>query len=279
MRAALARGHWFLPLMLTIGLVFLYGPILSIIVYSFNELKLVTVWTGFSTQWYGALFADEQLLQAAGLSLEIGVMSATGAVVVGTLCGYILARFRQFRGRTLFSGLVSAPLVMPEVIMGLSFLMMFVGMEDLIGYPAGRGIETITLSHITFCMAFVAVIVQARLADMDQSIEEAAMDLGARPVQVFFLVTVPLMVPALLAGWLLAFSLSIDDLVITAFVSGPGSSTLPLVVFSKVRLGVNPEINALATLVITIVSMATLAGTLYQNRRALAGLAGGRRAS
>lgn len=261
------RGRWFLPTALVFGLVFLYGPIATLVVYSFNESRLVTVWSGFSVKWYGALAHNDQILDAAWLSLQIAVASATGALVVGTLAGYVLSRFTSFRGRTLFAGMVTAPLVMPEIITGISMLLMFVGLEQAIGWPAGRGMLTIILAHITFCMSFVAVIVQSRLSGMDVSVEEAAMDLGARPVQVFFLITLPLMAPALVAGWLLAFSLSLDDLVITAFVSGPGSTTLPLVIFSKVRLGLSPEINALATVIITIVSMGVFGAALYQYRR------------
>ena len=260
------RGKWFLPTALVLGLLFLYGPIISVIVYSFNESTLVTVWSGFSTKWYQALFHDDQILSAAELSLGIAFASATGALVIGTLSGYVLARFRRFTGRTFFAGMVMAPLVMPEIIMGISMLLLFVGLQGLIGWPA-RGVETIIIAHITFTTAFVAVVVQSRLVDSDISIEEAAMDLGARPVQVFFLITLPLMAPALVAGWLLAFSLSLDDLVTTSFVSGPGSTTLPQLIFSKVKLGLNPEINALATVVITIVSMATFAAALLQSRR------------
>ena len=260
------RTGWFLPTALVLGLIFLYGPIVSVVVYSFNESTLVTVWSGFSTKWYDALFQDDQVLNAAELSLGIAVAAATGALVVGTLSGYVLARFRRFTGRTLFAGMVMAPLVMPEIIMGISMLLLFVGMQDAIGWPA-RGIQTIIIAHITFTAAFVAVVVQSRLVDTDISVEEAAMDLGARPVQVFFLITLPLMAPALLAGWLLAFSLSLDDLVTTSFVSGPGSTTLPQLIFSKVKLGLNPEINALATVVITLVSMVTFAAALYQARR------------
>ena len=260
------RGKWFLPTALVLGLLFLYGPIISVIVYSFNESTLVTVWSGFSTKWYQALFHDDQILNAAELSLGIAFASATGALVIGTLSGYVLARFRRFTGRTFFAGMVMAPLVMPEIIMGISMLLLFVGLQGLIGWPA-RGVETIIIAHITFTTAFVAVVVQSRLVDSDISIEEAAMDLGARPVQVFFLITLPLMAPALVAGWLLAFSLSLDDLVTPSFVSGPGSTTLPQLIFSKVKLGLNPEINALATVVITIVSMATFAAALLQSRR------------
>jgi putrescine transport system permease protein len=268
MRGPRRRFAWFLPAMLWLGLVFLYAPILSVIVYSFNESALVTVWSGFSVKWYGALFQDDQILHAAGLSLEIAIASASGALIIGTLAGYILARFGRFRLRTLFAGMVMAPLVMPEIIVGISMLLLFVGMEQAVGWP-GRGVETIIIAHVTFSTAFVAVIVQSRLAGMDVSIEEAAMDLGARPVQVFFLVTLPLIAPALLAGWLLAFSLSVDDLVITSFVSGPGSTTLPMVIYSKVRLGLNPEINALATMVIAVISVATLVAAFFQTRRSL----------
>jgi putrescine transport system permease protein len=260
------KTGWFLPISLALGLVFLYGPIVSVIVYSFNESTLVTVWGGFSTKWYAALFQDEAILNAAELSLIIAVSSATGALIIGTLSGYVLARFGRFFGRTLFAGMVLAPLVMPEIIMGISMLLLFVGLQDAIGWPA-RGLETIIIAHITFTTAFVAVVVQSRLVDSDLSIEEAAMDLGARPVQVFFLITLPLMAPALIAGWLLAFSLSLDDLVTTSFVSGPGSTTLPQLIFSKVKLGLNPEINALATVVITIVSIATFVAAVYQSRR------------
>jgi putrescine transport system permease protein len=260
------RGAWFLPTSLVLGLIFLYGPIVSVIVYSFNESTLVTVWSRFSTKWYAALFQDDQILSAAELSLGIAIASASGALVVGTLSGYVLARFRRFTGRTLFSGMVLAPLVMPEIIMGISMLLLFVGMQELIGWPA-RGIQTIIIAHITFTTAFVAVVVQSRLTDTDISVEEAAMDLGAKPVQVFFLITLPLMAPALVAGWLLAFSLSLDDLVTTSFVSGPGSTTLPQLIFSKVKLGLNPEINALATVVITLVSIATFGAALLQSRR------------
>lgn len=253
------QGRGFLRLMMILAMVFLYAPIISIIVYSFNESQLVTVWSRFSTKWYGALLEDEQILRAAKISLEVAVISATGSLVVGTLSGYILTRFARFRGRAIFSGMVMAPLVMPEIIMGISMLLMFVGMEQLFGWPK-RDIQTIVIAHITFSTAFVSVVVQSRLQGIDVSVEEAAMDLGARPVAVFFLITLPLMIPALVSGWLLAFSLSLDDLVITAFVSGPGSTTLPMVIFSKVRLGLNPEINALATFVILLVGTVSCIG-------------------
>jgi putrescine transport system permease protein len=239
---------------LTLGYIFLYLPIVLLVAFSFNKSRLVTVWAGFSTQWYGALFRNQQILDAAWLSIRVGALSATVAVVLGTLAGMALTRFGPFKGRTLLSGLTAAPLVMPEVITGLSLLLLFVTMEQLIGWPQGRGMTTIVIAHVTFTMAFVAVIVQSRLTQMDESLEEAAYDLGARPAKVFFVITLPIILPALISGWLLAFTLSLDDLVITSFVAGPGSSTLPMVVFSKVRLGVSPDINALATIMISIVA-------------------------
>jgi putrescine transport system permease protein len=250
-----------------LGFAFLYIPIISLVVYSFNASKLVTVWAGFSTKWYGELLRNQQILGAAWLSLKIAAMSATIAVVLGTLAGLVLARFGPFRGRTLLSGLTTAPLVMPEVITGLSMLLLFVTMEQLIGWPAGRGMTTIVIAHVTFTMAFVTVVVQSRLSQLDDSLEEAAMDLGARPQRVFFLITLPIITPALLSGWLLAFTLSVDDLVITSFVAGPGSSTLPMVIFSKVRLGVSPDINALATIVVAIVAVGVVIAGVTMRRQ------------
>jgi putrescine transport system permease protein len=246
---------WFRLVSLILGFAFLYIPIASLVVYSFNESRLVTVWAGFSTKWYGELLHNQQILGAAWLSLKVAALSATIAVVLGTLAGMVLSRFGPFRGRTLLSGLTTAPLVMPEVITGLSLLLLFVTMEQLIGWPAGRGMTTIVIAHITLTMAYVTIIVQSRLAQLDDSLEEAAMDLGARPAKVFFLITLPIIFPALLSGWLLAFTLSLDDLVITSFVAGPGSSTLPMVIFSKVRLGVSPDINALASILVAIVTV------------------------
>jgi putrescine transport system permease protein len=258
---------WFRLFALVVGFAFLYIPILSLVVYSFNESKLVTVWAGFSTKWYGELLRNQQILGAAWLSLKIAALSATLAVVLGTLAGMVLARFGPFRGRTLLSGLTTAPLVMPEVITGLSMLLLFVTMEQLIGWPAGRGMTTIVIAHITFTMSFVAVVVQSRLAQMDDSLEEAAMDLGARPAKVFFLITLPIIAPALMSGWLLAFTLSVDDLVITSFVAGPGSSTLPMVIFSKVRLGVSPDINALATILVAVVAIGVVIAGVLMSRQ------------
>ena len=248
------RRPVFVLSVLCFGFAFLYIPILSLVFYSFNRSKLVTVWGGFSTKWYGELFRNELILDAVLLSLGIAVVSATVAVLLGTLAGLALARMGRFRGRVLFSGMISAPLVMPEVITGLSLLLLFVSMAELIGWPAKRGADTITIAHITFSMAYVAVIVQSRLAGMDESLEEAAMDLGGKPLRVLFDITLPIISPAMVSGWLLSFTLSLDDLVIASFTSGPGASTLPMVIFSKVKLGVTPDINALATIIILIVA-------------------------
>ena len=260
-----SRGY-FLPVAAVLGFAFLYAPIVSLVVFSFNESKLVTVWSGFSTKWYGALLSDPEVLSAAGLSLRIGLISATLALCLGTIAGLVLTRIRRFRGRPLLAGMATAPMAMPEVITGLAMLLLFVSMEALIGWPAGRGLTTIVIAHTTFCMTFVAVVVQSRLAEMDESLEEAAQDLGASPFRVFFDVTLPVIAPALVSGWLLAFTLSLDDLVITSFVAGPGSSTLPMVIFSKVRLGVSPEINALATIIIGIVGLGVMAAGLQMRR-------------
>ena len=250
------------------GFVFLYAPILSLIVFSFNESKLVTVWGGFSPKWYGELLRNPQILGAAWISLKVAAITATLAMVLGTLAAYVLMRFGRFRGRALLTGMTTAPLVMPEVITGLSLLLLFVSLEQLIGWPAGRGMVTIIIAHVTFAMAYVTVVVQSRLAGMDESLEEAAMDLGARPLRVFFDVTIPVIAPALVAGWLLAFTLSLDDLVVASFVTGPGASTLPMIVFSKVRLGVSPDINALATLIIAVVAVGVGIATVLLRRSA-----------
>ncbi len=256
-----------LIMMLILGYLFLYLPIISLVIYSFNESRLVTVWSGFSTKWYVELFNNKQLLNAAATSIKIAALNASAAVVLGTMAALALVRFRQARGHKSLGVMVTAPLVMPEVIIGLSLLLLFVAMEDLIGWPQGRGLTTILLAHITFSMAYVTVVVQSRLAHMDRSIEEAALDLGAKPLKVFFTITLPMIAPSLLAGWLLAFTLSLDDLVIASFVSGPGSTTLPMVVYSSVRLGVSPEINALATIIIAIVSTAVLIAGVVMYRQ------------
>ena len=257
--------------LLAFGYAFLYAPIVSLIVYSFNESRLVTVWAGFSTKWYASLMHNDQLLGAAWVSLRIAVMNATLATILGTLAGTALVRFGRFRGRQALALMVGAPLVMPDVILGLASLLLFVAMEQLVGWPAGRGMTTITIAHVTFSMAYVAVIVQSRLVRLDPSLEEAALDLGARPWKVFFVITIPLIAPALAAGWLLAFTLSLDDLVIASFTSGPGASTLPMVVYSSVRLGVSPEINALASILVGLVTIGiVIAGVVMQRRAARA---------
>ena len=261
---------------LAAGFAFLYIPILSLIVYSFNESKLVTVWSGFSFRWYSALVDDDELLTAAWLSLKIGLMTATASVAIGTWAGFVLARMGRFRGFALFSGMINAPLVIPEVIQGISLLLLFIELGKWIGWPAERGIFTIWLGHVMLCISYVAIIVQSRVRDLDPSLEEAALDLGATPLKVFFAVTLPLISQALIAGWLLSFTLSIDDLVLSAFLSGPGSTTLPLVVFSRVRLGLNPEMNALATLLIFAVTAGVVIANfvmLRQERRRMAALA------
>jgi putrescine transport system permease protein len=252
---------------LIVGFTFLYVPIISVVVYSFNASKLVTVWAGFSTKWYAALLKDHQILDAALLSLKIAAINATGATILGTLAGLVLARFGRFRGRALFSGMTSAPLVMPDVITGLSLLVLFVSMEQLVGWPQGRGITTIAIAHITLSMSYVTVIMQTRLSQVDRSLEEAAMDLGATPAKVFFAITLPIISPALVSGWLLAFTVSLDDLVIANFAAGPGSTTLPMVIFSKMRLGVSPDINALATVMVTIVATGVAIAGIVLTRR------------
>jgi putrescine transport system permease protein len=253
--------------MLVFGFAFLYVPILSLIVYSFNKSRLVTVWAGFSTVWYGRLLENDQVLDAAWLSLKIAAVNATGAVILGTLAGLALARFGKFRGRTLLSGMTTAPLVMPEVITGLSLLMLFVVMEGVFGWPEGRGVTTITIAHMTLTVAYVTVIVQSRLSTLDDSLEEAAMDLGARPSKIFFLITLPIIAPALISGWLLSFTISLDDLVIASFVAGPGSSTLPMVIFSKVRMGVSPDINALASIIVLLVTVGVVVAGIVMARQ------------
>ncbi|MFG6668006.1 ABC transporter permease subunit [Halomonas sp. HNIBRBA4712] len=261
-----SRVPSFTTVMLVLGLVFLYLPMLVLVVYSFNASRLVTVWAGFSTEWYGALFRDRQILAAVWTSLEIAFFAASMAVCLGTVAAFVMTRFGRFRGKTALSSMVTAPLVMPEVITGLSLLLLFVQMAQLTGWPADRGMATIWIAHTTFCSAYVAVVVAARLREMDRSIEEAAMDLGSPPLKTFFSITLPVISPALVAGWLLAFTLSLDDLVIASFVSGPGANTLPMVVFSSVRLGVSPKINALATLIILVVSLATLLAWFVMRR-------------
>ncbi len=242
---------------LCIGIAILYIPILVLIGYSFNASSLVSVWGGFSTAWYAQLMRNDQILDAAWLSLEIGVVVSTGAVILGTLAAIALVRFKVFHGRLLLTGMVNAPLVMPEIITGITQLLLFISMLHVIGWPH-RGFTTIVIAHIAFCTAYVTITVQSRLHGADRSLEEAAMDLGSGPVRAFLDTTLPIIAPALASSWLLSFTLSLDDLVISSFVSGPGASTLPMVIFSKVKLGVTPDVNALASLVICLVGICVL---------------------
>lgn len=261
------RCRWPLHATLAFGYAFLYVPVILLVVYSFNASRLVTVWGGFSTKWYAELLENQQLLDAAWLSVRIAAVNATIAAVLGTLAANALVRHGRFRGRAGFDLLLTAPLVMPDVIIGLSLLLLFVSMQQTIGWPDGRGFTTITIAHITFSMAYVAVVVKSRLGRIDRSLEDAAMDLGARPLNVYLRITLPLIAPALFSGWLLAFTLSLDDLVIASFVSGPGSTTLPMVIYSSVRMGVSPQINALATLIVLFVSVTVIGAGLIMHRR------------
>ena len=252
------RPSAFLQTVLFAGIAVLYVPILALIAYSFNASRLVNVWGGFSTAWYVELLHNRQLLEAALLSLEVAVAASSGAVVLGTLASIALVRFARFRGRLLLTGMVNAPLVMPEIITGITQLLLFVSMVQLLGWPH-RGFTTIVISHITFCTAYVTVTVQSRLAAADRSLEEAAMDLGASPARAFLEVTLPIIMPAIISSWLLSFTLSLDDLVISSFVAGPGASTLPMIIYSKVKLGVSPDVNALASLIVCGVGVCVLA--------------------
>ncbi|WP_321838295.1 ABC transporter permease subunit [Pseudomonas kulmbachensis] len=256
----------FSSFMLVAGLLFIYLPMLILVIYSFNASKLVTVWGGWSLKWYAGLLDNTQLMGSVMRSLEIACYTAIAAVALGTLAAFVLTRISHFKGRTLFGGLVTAPLVMPEVITGLSLLLLFVAMAQMIGWPQERGIVTIWIAHTTFCSAYVAVVVSSRLRELDLSIEEAAMDLGAKPWKVFFLITIPMIAPSLAAGGMMSFALSLDDLVLASFVSGPGSTTLPMEVFSAVRLGVKPEINAVASLILLAVSLMTFMVWFFSRR-------------
>lgn len=264
---------WFLKAMLFLGLAFLYIPLIVLVVYSFNDSKLVTIWGGFSTKWYAKLLNNDQILEAAWLSLRIAVVSSLAATVLGTLAGYALARIKRFRGSTLFAGMVSAPMVMPDVITGLSMLLLIIQVQTMLqgifGNTSsfGNGFFTIFLGHATLCMAYITVVICARLAELDQSLEEAAMDLGARPLKIFFVITLPLIMPAIVSGFLLGVTLSLDDLVITSFLSGPGSSTLPQVIFSKIKLGLDPQMNVLATIIIAIVGTLVIIMNWYMMRQ------------
>lgn len=257
------RFSWFNATSLTIGFAFLYLPMLILVIYSFNESKLVTVWAGFSTKWYGELFRNEAFLDAAYVTLRVAIFSSLLATVLGTMAAYVLVRAGRFPGRTLFSGMIYAPLVMPEVITGLSLLLLFISLG------LDRGVLTIVLAHTTFSMCFVSVVVSARLASFDQSLEEAALDLGCTPFEAFRLVTLPVIAPAVISGWLLAFTLSLDDLVIASFTSGPSATTLPIKIWSSIRLGVSPEINALSTILIAIVATGVISASLSSKRAAM----------
>jgi putrescine transport system permease protein len=255
----------FLISILCIGIAVLYIPMLVLIGYSFNASPLVSVWGGFSTSWYTQLIHNDQILDAAWLSLEVGVMVSTGALILGTLAAIALVRFKLFRGRLLLTGMVNAPLVMPEIVTGITQLLLFISMLQLFGWPH-RGITTIVIAHIAFCTAYVTITVQSRLDSADRSLEEAAMDLGAGPVRAFIDTTLPAIAPALASSWLLSLTLSLDDLVISSFVSGPGASTLPMVIFSKVKLGMSPDVNALASLIICLVGICVLTAGYFMRR-------------
>lgn len=255
------RFTWFNATSITFGFAFLYIPILLLVIFSFNESKLVTVWAGWSTKWYGSLLQNQGLKDAAWVTIRVAIVSATVATVLGTLAAITLVRMGRFHGRTLFSGMIFAPLVMPDVITGLSLLLVFVAL----GFD--RGFWTITIAHITFTMCYAAVVVQARLQDFDKSVEEAAMDLGATPVSTFFQVTLPIIAPSVVSAWLLAFTLSLDDLVIASFTTGPGATTLPMKIYSQVRLGVTPEINAISTILIGIVTVGVLSAAFFTKRQ------------
>ncbi|TCL01465.1 putrescine transport system permease protein [Shimia isoporae] len=257
------RFSWFNATSLTLGFAFLYVPMIILIVYSFNKSKLVTVWAGFSTKWYGELLSNQAMLDAAWVTLKVAVISSSIATILGTMAAYVMVRSGRFFGRTLFSGMIYAPLVMPEVITGLSLLLLFIGLN------VDRGIMTIVLAHTTFSMCYVSVVVSSRLVSFDQSLEEAALDLGCSPFQAFRLVTLPIIAPAVISGWLLAFTLSLDDLVIASFTSGPAATTLPMKIWSSVRLGVSPEINALSTIMIVLVTIGVITASLITKHQAV----------
>ena len=252
---------------LGVGFFFLYVPIVTLIVFSFNSSPIMTSWSGFSLRWYESLFRDQALLNAAWLSFQVAVMTATAASILGTWAAYVLARKGSFRGFSLFVGLISAPLVIPEVVLGISLLLLFVELDSMFGWPGGRGMFTIWVGHTTFCMAFVTVVVQSRIRDLDVSLEEAALDLGATPIKVFFTVTLPMIAPAVIAAWLLAFTLSLDDVVIASFLSGPGATLLSPEIFARVRLGLRPEVNALATIFVVVVAFVVVGLNALQRRQ------------
>lgn len=259
------KVSWFGRSFLGLGFLFLYLPILLLVVFSFNESRLSTTWSGFSFKWYVSLMNDDSMLKAAWVSLKIAFTSATAAVVLGTLAALVMTRFQVFRGKTLFGALITAPLVMPEVVTGLALLLMFVTLFAPFGVSP-KGMLSIWIAHVTFTMAFVTVIISSRLAELDKSLEEAAMDLGANRLKIFFVITLPIIIPALISGWLLAFTLSLDDVVISSFVAGPDATTLPMKIFSMVRMGLNPKINALATIIVAVVSFTAVAAWAISSR-------------
>lgn len=258
------RWSW---LALAIGYLFLYLPLICVVVYSFNESRFVNVWTGFSFIWYKKLLSDHILIRATLTSLKVAAIAASVSVILGTISAIILTRFHKMPGKLFFSGAITAPLVMPEVVIGLSLLMLFIGMNKIIGWPSGHGSTTVIIAHITLTLAYVTMMVQARLHDVDKSIEEAALDLGASPLKVFFVITLPLISPAIILGWLLAFALSLDDVVIASFVAGPGSTTLPMIVFSSLRFGISPEINALASILMLVLTIGVLTASIFIYKR------------
>ena len=243
---------------LFLGYLFLYFPLICIVVYSFNESRFVASWTRFSLKWYKILISNPIILRATLTSVKIACLSATISVILGTMAAIIITRFKRFNGKTIFVSAIAAPLIMPEVVMGLSLLMLFIGMEKIFGWPARSGMTTVTIAHIALTLSYVTMLVQARLHDMDKSIEEAALDLGASPPKVFFVITLPMIFPTIVLGWLLAFVLSLDDVVVASFVAGPGATTLPMIVFSSLRFGISPEINALATILMTVLSIGVI---------------------
>ncbi|MDR1333791.1 MAG: ABC transporter permease subunit [Holosporaceae bacterium] len=260
------RSSWS-KFVLFFGYLFLYFPLICIVVYSFNESRLMSTWTGFSFRWYKALVSNPIILRATFTSLKVACVSATISVILGTMAAIVITRFERFRGKTLFIGAITAPLVMPEVVIGLSLLMFFVGLEKILGWPIGSGTTTITIAHITLTLSYVTMLVQARLQDLDKAIEEAALDLGASPLKVFFVITLPMISPAIVLGWLLAFALSLDDVVIASFVAGPGATTLPMIVFSSLRFGISPEINALATILMAVLSIGVIAFSVWTYKK------------
>jgi putrescine transport system permease protein len=257
---------WLSKSWLTAGYFFLYAPILVLVVYSFNDSKMASIWGGFTFKWYGEMFNDREIIEGFLLSLKIALLTACSSVVLGTFAAYALDRYRTFKGRTLFAGMVNAPLVMPEVIVGLSLLLLMVSIQKAVGWPE-RSWVTIWLGHTLLGMAYAAVVVQARLQEMDKSLEEAAMDLGCRPAGVFYRITLPLLTPSLVSAWLLTFTISLDDVVLSAFLSGPGSTTLPIVIFSRAKLGLSPTVNAVAAVTIVVVSLIIVGGSLWMSRR------------